>query len=172
MPSDRCPARSEGNGRQHGRLLQEFAATPSEKHGQLYAKEGTRYANLGMLSSNLGMLWLFARTPCEGEDAIREESGDPRAWGPVPGPFATQRREREEHPSPRKVTLREHLGTPPLRFEMPNEKGTMSEVKPGSRRPHPQSQWFSLEELAPFTKEVLRVECPLQGREKSPKGAR
>jgi hypothetical protein len=55
---------------------------------------------------------------------------------------------------------------------MPNEKGTMSEVKPGSRRPHPQSQWFSLEELAPFTKEVLRVECPLQGREKSPKGAR
>jgi hypothetical protein len=56
MQSDRCPARSDGNRRQHGRLLQEFAATASKKHGQVYAKDGMLYANLGTLSSNLGML--------------------------------------------------------------------------------------------------------------------
>ena len=52
---------------------------PSKKHGQLYAKFGMPYAKLGMLCSNLGMPWVFAGTPYEREEQIREESRGHRA---------------------------------------------------------------------------------------------
>jgi hypothetical protein len=54
---------------------------PSKKQGQLSAKLGVPSAklgmpsaNLGMLCSNLGMPWVFAGTPYEREERIREES--------------------------------------------------------------------------------------------------
>jgi hypothetical protein len=37
------------------------------------------YAKLGMLCSNHGMLWVFAGTPYEREERIREESRGHRA---------------------------------------------------------------------------------------------
>ncbi len=95
-----------------------------------YAKLGTHCSNLATLRSNLGMLSRFAWTPCEGEDAIREESRDPRALLRVP-PLSRKRRcGCEQRPSQREATLRAHLGTPSLRFETPNEERTMPTVKP------------------------------------------
>src|ERR1700733_4698186 len=83
------------------------------------------------------MLSLFAGTSYEGEKGIREESRDHRAvlrmlagsWRQPPG--------RVERPSQRKATLPAHLGTPSMRFGMPNEERTMPSVKPGSPRQHP-----------------------------------
>ena len=127
---------------------------PLKKHGQLYQYGGTPYENLGTLCSNLGMLSLFEGTPYEGEKGIREESRGHRAVLPVPHPFRKARCRREEPLSQRQATLRALLGTPSMRFGMPNEERTMPTVKPGSPRPHPPSlQRFLLEELAPFAKE-------------------
>jgi len=124
--SDRSPASSDGNLGQHRRLLEELAETPSKKHGQLYA-------HLGTLCANLGTLQLFAGTPCEGQDGIREESRDPYALLRVPPPSRKRRRGRAQRPSQREATVRTHLGTPSMRFETPNEKRTMPTMEPGSR---------------------------------------
>jgi hypothetical protein len=155
-PFGPMPTHSEGHLGQHRPLLHELAATPWKKHGQLYPEKAIPYANLGTPYSKLGMPSRFAGTPCEGEDEIREESRDPRALLRVPDPCRKRRRRREERPSPRKATLRAHLGTPSMRFETPNDERAMPAVKLRSPRRHPPSlQRFSREELAPFTTEGL-----------------
>jgi hypothetical protein len=103
-----------------------------------------------MLYANLGTLSLFAGTPCEGGDGIREESRDYRGVHPVRDPSRKQRRRREKPPSPRKAWLRAHLGTSSMGFETPNEQRTTPTVKPRRPRRHPLGlQLFSLDELAP-----------------------
>src|ERR1700733_6694293 len=109
---------------------------PLKKHGQLYQYGGTPYENLGTLCSNLGMLSMFAGMPYEGEKGIREESRGHRAVLRMLAGSWRQPRGREERLSQREATLRAHLGTPSMRFGMPNEEGTMPTVKPGSPRRH------------------------------------
>jgi hypothetical protein len=64
--------------------------------GMLRSNLGMLLSNLGMLRSNLGVLWLFAGTPCEGEDGIREGPRGHLVRRPVPDPFQTERRGRAE----------------------------------------------------------------------------
>jgi hypothetical protein len=121
IPLDRYPAHSEGLQGQHRRRLHEIEATPWKKHGQLYREKA-------MLCAHLGTLSLFAGMPCEGEDGIREEAREYRAVLSVPAPSRKRRRGREEGLSQRKATLRAHLGTPSMGFEMPSEERTMPTV--------------------------------------------
>ena len=122
-------------------MLHELEGTPLKKHGQLYEDKGTPYENLGTLCSNLGMLSMFAGMPYELKEGIREELRDPRELPPLPAPSRKPRRRREERLSQRKATLRAHLGTPSVRFGMPQEPATTSAessaaLAGGDRAPH------------------------------------
>jgi hypothetical protein len=77
----------------------------SKKHGQLYAKHGMPSANLETLCSNLGMLQVFAGTPREDEEGIREESRGHRVLLSVRASSRRERCEREEPLSEGQATL-------------------------------------------------------------------
>jgi hypothetical protein len=152
-PFRRMPYSFGGQLCQHRRLLHEIEGSPLKKHGQLYLKKGMPCANLGTLFLNLGTLSRCARTLRKGEDAIREESRNPRAVLPVPARSRKRRHRRAERPSPHKATLRVHLRAPSTGLETPGKQRTMPTVKLRSSCRLPQSlQRFLLEELATFTK--------------------
>src|ERR1700735_4362283 len=138
------PSAFVGEPLEHRRMLHKLEGMPLKKHGQLYEDKGTPYENLGTLCSNLGMLSMFAGTPYEGEKGIREESRGHRAVLRMLAGSWRQPRGREERLSQRKATLRAHLGTPSMRFGMPNEERTMPSVKPGSPPHHPPNLRLSL----------------------------
>jgi hypothetical protein len=98
---------------------------PYEQHGTPYAKFGMLYPNVGMLYPNVGMLSLFAGTPSEGGEEIREESRGPRALPPLPDRFWREPQRRAERPSAGQTTRRKHVGMPSLRVGMPSTQRGM-----------------------------------------------
>jgi hypothetical protein len=100
------------------------------------------------------MLSPFAGMPCEGEDGIREESRDHHALLWVPDPLPGGGSECVGSSSERATTRPAYVGMLREPLETLNEESAMHTIQSRRSPKHaPSLQRFSLEELAPFTRE-------------------
>jgi hypothetical protein len=95
------------------------------------------YPLLPRLRLFAAMLHAFAATPCEGEDAVHEESRGHHALHGMPDPFRERRSERVGCSSERATTGPASIGIPSPPFGMSTEAGEDHPLKRATCAPTP-----------------------------------